>query len=71
MRIRDLQDKRFKVGDLVTVRSLGDKDQFCIIGFKRGQGGERLAILKGLFRQTYVTEQPVSELQSLLIRGKL
>lgn len=71
MTVRDIQDRRFKVGDLVTVKSLGGNKHFCIIGFKHNKSGERMAILKGLFKETHVTEQPISELQSLLIRGKL
>jgi hypothetical protein len=71
MTVTDLQDRRFRVGDLVIVRSLDDKTHFCIIGFKRNPNGERLAILKGLFNQTCIVERPIGDLQSLLLRGRL
>ncbi|ADI03087.1 hypothetical protein Slip_2350 [Syntrophothermus lipocalidus DSM 12680] len=71
MIVRYLEDKRFRVGDLVTVRSLGSNRHFCIIGFKRKKNGESLAVLKGLFQETHVIEKPISELQNLLIRGIL
>lgn len=71
MSVRDIQDRRFKIGDLVTVKSIGEDKHFCIIGFKYNQRGERLAILKGIFKETHVIEQPISELRNLLIRGKL
>ncbi len=71
MMVRSLQDRRFRIGDLVTVKSIGDHQHFCIIGFKRKKNGESLAILKGLFQETKVIEKPITELQNLLIRGKL
>lgn len=61
----------FSKGDLVKVKSIEEKRHFCIIGFKNGNANEPIAILKALFNETYIIEKPVSELTSLLIRGKL
>lgn len=59
---------RFKVGDLVTVRGMGENEQFCIIGFK---AHGKVATLKALFSRTYIIEKPVEDLYTLLIKGKL
>jgi len=69
--LRDVSEKRFNEGDLVTVSSIGDDHRFCIIGFKENRRGEKTAVLKGLFSQTFIIEKPVTELKSLLIKGKL
>ncbi|MGE5380825.1 MAG: hypothetical protein ACM3NT_07110 [Methylocystaceae bacterium] len=66
--LRRLPEQRFRVGDLVTVRGMGDSEQFCIIGFK---SKDRVAILKALFNRTYIIEKPINELNTLLIKGKL
>ncbi|MGE5415400.1 MAG: hypothetical protein ACM3UZ_01285 [Acidobacteriota bacterium] len=71
MVIRSVSNTRFKEGDLVSVASLGENLQFCIIGFKENDKGEKTAILKGLFNQTFIIEKPVAELTNLLLRGKL
>ena len=71
MMVRYLEDRRFRIGDLVTVKSMGSHQHFCVIGFKRKKNGERLAVLKGLFQETEMIEKPVTELQNLLIRGRL
>ena len=71
MNIRVISPQRFNTGDLVTVKSMPRNERFCIIGIKNIPGGERIAILKALFNETYIIEKPFSELQSLLIRGLL
>lgn len=71
MVIRSVSSTTFKEGDLVNVASLGETLQFCIIGFKENDKGEKTAILKGLFNQTFIIEKPVAELTNLLLRGKL
>ncbi|MGE5389777.1 MAG: hypothetical protein ACM3PE_01815 [Deltaproteobacteria bacterium] len=60
-----------RVGDLVTVRTMSPADQFCILAFKEVEKNEVVAVLKALFADTYIIEKPVSELNSLLIRGRL
>ncbi len=69
MRLKVVADNVFRSGDLVTVKSMSPKERFCIIGFKETQ--ERIAILKALFNDTYIIEKPVSELESLLLKGLL
>jgi hypothetical protein len=71
MRLKVVADNVFRSGDLVTVKSMSPKERFCIIGFKETQGKERIAILKALFNDTYIIEKPVSELESLLLKGLL
>lgn len=71
MVIRDVTEKKFKVGDLVTATSLGENLRFCIIGFKERPDGQVMAVLKGLFNQTFIIEKPVEELNGLLLRGRL
>ncbi|HCF49633.1 MAG TPA: hypothetical protein DER60_05085 [Syntrophomonas sp.] len=61
----------FQVGDLVSVKNMPREERFCIIGFKSSPEGQPVAILKALFNDTFITEKPVSELHSLLIRGVL
>lgn len=71
MILKDVSELRFKEGDLVTVSSIGDDHHFCIIGFKENRRGEKTAVLKGLFGQTFIIEKPLTELKSLLLRGRL
>jgi hypothetical protein len=61
----------FRIGDLVTVKTLRSDERFCIIGFKNNEKEEKVAILKAIFNSTYIIEKPVSELKSLLIKGIL
>ncbi len=61
----------FHVGDLVSVKNMPREEHFCIIGFKNSPSGQLVAILKALFNDTFITEKPLSELNSLLIRGRL
>ncbi len=61
----------FTAGDLVTVKSMPQDERFCIIGFKESASGEKMAILKALFNDTYIIEKPLSLLQTLLIKGIL
>lgn len=71
MGLKEINEKKFQEGDLVTIRSTGENHPFCIIGFRINDRGERTAILKGLFHQSYIVEKPVTELTSLLLKGKL
>ncbi len=71
MRLKLVSASRFACGDLVTVRSLGESKHFCIIAIRRGEDQEPTAVLKALFNETYIIEQPLTELKSLLIRGRL
>lgn len=66
--LRRIPEQQFKVGDLVTVRGMGENEQFCIIGFK---SNGRVATLKALFNRTYIIEKPIEDLNTLLIKGKL
>lgn len=61
----------FQVGDLVSVKSMPREERFCIIAFKNSSEGQPVAVLKALFNDTFITEKPISELRSLLIRGVL
>jgi uncharacterized protein YqfB (UPF0267 family) len=63
-------EHNFKEGDLVRVKGMDDKDHFCIIGMKT-EGKQKIAVLKALYGRTYIIEKPVTELSTLLIRGKL
>ena len=71
MKLRVISDGGFAKGDLVNVKSMPRGEHFCIIGFKYINQREPIAILKALFSETYIIEKPVSELTSLLIKGKL
>lgn len=62
------ENRKFAKGDLVMVKSIPGGERFCIIGFKNNK---EIAILKALFNDTYIIEKPVSELNSLLIKGLL
>lgn len=59
------------VGDLVTRKSHNHDVTFCIIGFKAGEQGECIAILKALFDQTMVVDAPIEDLVNVLPSGKL
>jgi hypothetical protein len=68
MEIKVISKPQFAIGDLVRVKNISRNERFCIIGFKnRGT----VAILKALFNDTYIIEKPLSELQTLLIKGLL
>lgn len=71
MKVGDLVSRRFKVGDLVTRRYHPNDVTFCIIGFRTNEQGQRVALLKALFNNTFIVETPVTELVSLLVKGKL
>lgn len=71
MRMKLIANNVFRAGDLVTVKSMSPNERFCIIGFKESQGRESTALLKALFNETYIIEKPVSELESLLLKGLL
>ena len=71
MKLELVPGNNFSVGDLVTVPNMPRNECFCIIGFRSGAGGEKIAVLKALFNDTCIIEKPVAELQSLLIRGRL
>ncbi len=64
-------EQGFKKGDLVTIKGSKKEERFCIIGFRQNDKNEKIAILKALFNENYVTEKPLSELKSLLIKGLL
>lgn len=64
-------DGTFRIGDLVTVKTMSPADQFCILAFKEAGKSEVIAVLKALFADTYIIEKPISELNSLLVRGRL
>ncbi len=61
----------FTTGDLVTVKGMPRNERFCIIGFKKNANGEKMAVLKALFNDTYIIEKPLSLLQTLLTKGIL
>lgn len=71
MRLKLVSRDNFRVGDLVTVKTMSPNDQFCILSFKKVEENETVAVLKALFADTYIIEKPVSELNSLLVRGRL
>ncbi len=62
---------KFSTGDLVTVKNMPHTEKFCIIAFKYHEHEEPIAVLKALFNNTFIIEKPVSELNSLLIKGIL
>lgn len=67
----EMSEMVFTTGDLVTVKTRGKEERFCIIGFKTNERQEKIAILKALFNDTYIIEKPLKELNSLLIKGIL
>ncbi|MGI6452725.1 MAG: hypothetical protein ACOX0E_04525 [Syntrophomonadaceae bacterium] len=69
--LRIVEPADFCTGDLVTVRNMPKSKRFCIIKIKKGPHGEKMAVLKALFNDTYIIEKPVTELISLLIKGVL
>ncbi len=72
MKERILTGTGFAAGDLVTVKNMPESERFCIIGFKGNKDNmQPIAVLKALFNDTYIIEKPVSELNSLLIKGFL
>ncbi|HHV15391.1 MAG TPA: hypothetical protein GXX58_02290 [Gelria sp.] len=70
MKLRLVPGTSFAIGDLVSIKGMPRNEHFCIIAF-RGETGEKIAVLKALFNDTYITEKPVSELVSLLLKGRL
>lgn len=71
MNVRDLSDRRHKIGDLVSLRSQNNAVTYCIIGFKTNEKGERVALLKALFNKTFIEEAAMTDLENLLEKGKL
>lgn len=71
MKVKIAKNESFSKGDLVRVKNMPKEERFCIIGFKESPNAEPIAILKALFNETYIIEKPVSQLESLLIKGKL
>lgn len=71
MPIKLVTQPPFNSGDLVNVKGLKNEERFCIIGFKVNENKQTIAILKALFNDTYIIEKPISELNSILIKGKL
>ena len=71
MQLKIVSAPRFVCGDLVTVKSLEASKHFCIIAVRHGDNNQPIAVLKALFNDTYIIEQPFTELRSLLIKGKL
>ncbi|MGI5912187.1 MAG: hypothetical protein ACOX6E_06385 [Syntrophomonadaceae bacterium] len=71
MKLKLVSCNSFAVGDLVSVKNMSRNEQFCIIGFRISEKDDKIAILKALFNDTYIIEKPISELHSLLIRGRL
>lgn len=65
------ENHQFHVGDLVTVKTMSPADQFCILAFREVEKSEVMVVLKALFSETYIIEKPLSELNNLLIRGRL
>lgn len=63
--------KMFSTGDLVTVKNMSTDAKFCIISIQYDGEKEPIARLKALFNNTYIIEKPLSELNSLLIKGLL
>lgn len=66
-----LVNQKFSTGDLVVVKSSRKEERYCIIGFKKNEEGQEVAVLKALYNETHIIEKPVSELKTLLIKGKL
>lgn len=71
MTLNQVSNQSFTMGDLVTVKSMPRDEHFCIIGFKDSSNKGKIAVLKALFNDTYIIEKPVSDLQTLLIKGVL
>lgn len=71
MKFKAIMGSPLRVGDLVTVKTMSPADQFCILSFREVEKSEVVAVLKALFSDTYIIEKPVSELNSLLVRGRL
>lgn len=69
--LKNISDKQFCEGDLVTVKSSRNEEPFCIIGLKINEHHQKVAVLKALYNDTFIIEKPVSDLKSFLIRGKL
>lgn len=70
-KVRIFPNKQFRVGDLVSRDSESPLRTYCIIGFKAGEGGVHLAVLKGLFGNSRIAEAPLCELTNLIVKGKL
>ncbi|HWQ76737.1 MAG TPA: hypothetical protein VN441_15630 [Syntrophomonas sp.] len=64
-------NRQFSPGDLVTIKNSHKEERYCIIGFKYNEEQQPIAILKALYNETCIIEKPVSDLKTLLIRGKL
>lgn len=71
MKLRLVPGNEFSVGDLVSVKNMPRNECFCIISFRTASKNGNVAVLKALFNDTCIIEKPVSELQSLLIKGRL
>lgn len=71
MNVKSGGRSKFSTGDLVTVKNMPRTDKFCIIAIKRNDQEEPIAVLKALFNSTFIIEKPISELDSLLIKGSL
>lgn len=71
MRFKLVTNPSFLVGDLVRVKNMPGDEHFCIIAFKNREHDEPIAVLKGLFNESYIIDKPISQLSSLLVRGKL
>jgi len=71
MPVRLVSQPPFSCGDLVNVKGLKNEEKFCIIGFKVNANKQTVAVLKALFNDTFIIEKPISELNSVLIKGKL
>lgn len=69
--LKIISNKKFCMGDLVTVRSARNNEPFCIIGLKSNEHNQHIAVLKALYNDTYIIEKPISDLESFLIKGKL
>lgn len=71
MKVKIVKNQSFSKGDLVRVKTMPEDERFCIIGFKESPDAEQVAVLKALFNETYIIEKPISQLESLLIKGRL
>lgn len=70
-KVKVFPNKQYKVGDLVSRNSESPMRHYCIIGFKTGEKGEHVAILKGLFNKPVIEEAPLGDLTNLIVKGKL
>jgi len=70
-KIRELNNRRFRIGDLVSRKSEVPAIHYCIIAFRVGERGEKVAILKSLFNHTSIIEAPLTDLNNLLTKGML